>query len=120
MPLNALAVPGLLMSAVVTCSFASQTEACGACTGRSGPVVDVVGASDGDGETDTEEARSLDHWIDTGEGWATWGEGGPAVCRCRLEELAHWFRETLSKVEDAGNRGAGQELEGFLEGLEKD
>lgn len=121
MPLNALAVPGLLMSAVVTCSFASQTRACGACTGRSGPVVDVVGASDGEEvETETEEARSLEHWINTGEGWAIWGEGGLAVCRCRLEELARWYREALSKVEDAGNRGAEQELEGFLEGLGKD
>ena len=71
-------------------------------------------------EAETGETRLLEHWINTGEGWATWGQGGIAVCRCRLGDLSDWFRDALSKVEDAGNRGAGRELEGFLEGLRRD
>jgi hypothetical protein len=102
---NPLAVPGLLMSAVVVCSYASQTRACSRCApGSAGAGFDLLAAEINDPQ--------LVRWAERGEGWAAWGPSGIQVCRCRLAELGEWFKEALP-----GDCDALRELEAFLEGL---
>jgi hypothetical protein len=105
--LNPLAIPGVLRSAIATCSYAYYTRACSVCTG--GPpleLVDLFGAKD--------EDVKLVKWQEQGEGLATWGPSGIAVCECKVLALATWFRGAL-----AMDKGAEMELMSFLGGLGK-
>jgi hypothetical protein len=105
--LNPLAVPGLLMSAIVTCSYASQTLACPNCLPGSAvhtSAVDVFVGGD--------EDQGLARWKQFGEGWAVWGASGIAICRCQLAALGEWFLRALAR-----DQGAQREFESFFEGL---
>lgn len=104
---NPLAIPGLLMSAIVTCAYASQTSACPDCLpgSDSAAAIDLFAAEYNNPE--------LARWKECGRGWAIWGRSGIPVCRCRLAALGEWFLRTLPK-----NHDAQRELESFLKGLD--
>lgn len=103
---NPLAIPGLLMSAIVTCSYVSQTTACPTCLpgAASAAALDLFTAAYDDPE--------LLVWKERGEGRAVWGRSGIPLCRCRLPALADWFLKALARDQEAQ-----RELESFLEGL---
>jgi hypothetical protein len=114
--LNPLAVPGLLMSAIVACSYAAS-HASGACPGCSpgltqnanaGAVVDLFVT-----DADREMAPELLRWKAYGEGRAVWGPSGIPICQCGLPALAGWFSAALAAWDD----GAQREFEVFLSGL---
>ncbi|KAM7210846.1 zinc finger protein zas1 [Rhypophila decipiens] len=104
--LNPLAIPGLLMSAIVTCSYVSHTSACLTCSPNPahGNGVDLFTAK--------EEDVGLARWREHGEGWAIWGPSGIILCRCHLESLAKWFSRAL-----AMDQGAHREFEAYYKGL---
>jgi hypothetical protein len=105
--LNPLAVPGLLMSAIVTCSYASQTSACRSCApGTAG------GAGGFDLFTAADEDQALEGWKQHAVGWAVWGPSGIPLCRCGLAGLGEWFSAALGRDQDAKG-----EFEAFFEGL---
>lgn len=106
--LNPLAVPGILMSAVVACSYAHHTRACACCTGSSLPVnvVDLWEANDDD--------AGLIGWRGEGRGQGIWGPSGIILCRCRLADLAAWFCAALGSDE-----GSKTEFLTFFRALEK-
>lgn len=105
--LNPLAVPGLLMSAIVACSFASQTSACPSCapsTASDTGAFDLfTGADDG---------PALAEWKQHAVGCAVWGPSGIRLCRCGLAGLGEWFAMALGR-----DQGAKDEFEAFFEGL---
>ncbi|MCJ1390051.1 hypothetical protein MMC18_002909 [Xylographa bjoerkii] len=105
--LNPLAIPGVLKSAIVICSYAYHTRSCPVCTGI--PPIDLVDLFD----AQDDDAR-LVQWKEHGEGLADWSPGGFPVCECRLMALATWFRRAL-----AIDKGAEQEFMSFLQGLRK-
>ena len=105
--LNPLAVPAVLKSAVVICSYAYYTSACPVCTG--GPPIDLV---DLFGSTDDD--LKLRKWKEQGEGLADWSPLGIPVCRCKVMALATWFRGQL-----AVDASAERQLVAFLRGLDK-
>ncbi|KAI5863710.1 hypothetical protein GGS23DRAFT_511142 [Durotheca rogersii] len=117
--LNPLLIPGILMSAVVTCSFAFYTPSCDDCAPQ-GPspglethTVDLFNTND-------EDDPVLQRWRDHGLGVPTWGAasgggGGIPVCKCRLSELAAWFREAFAR-----DKGAEVELVLFLAELSRE
>ena len=86
--LNPLAIPAVLKSAVVICTYAYHTSACPVCTGCP-PIdlVDLFGAKDDD--------LKLRQWKEQGKGLADWSPGGFPVCRCKVMALATWFRGQL-------------------------
>ncbi|KAK4118843.1 hypothetical protein N657DRAFT_694102 [Parathielavia appendiculata] len=122
---NPLAIPGLLVSAIVVCSYASQTSACPDClpaSGGSDPAAAAVGAAAQAAAVDLFTAgindADLTRWTERGEGWAVWGGGQSEraripICRCRLTELGVWFKRALPH----GDYDALRELEVFLGGL---
>lgn len=103
--LNPLAIPGVVKSAIVTCTYAYHTRACPACTGS--PPIDSV-----DLFCAKEEDVKLLKWKEQGAGLATWGPGGIPVCECMVMALAVWFRGAL-----AIDKSAEMELMSFLGGL---
>ena len=105
--LNPLAIPGIVKSAVVICSYAYCTRACPVCTG--GPPIDLIDLlhlPDEDGD--------LKRWKEKGEGLATWGIGGNPICRCKVGAFATWFRGAF-----AVDKGAEMEFMAFLRTLGK-
>ncbi len=88
--LNPLALPGVLMSAVVTLTWANMTRKCGVCTGSQHPVVSVDLF-----ETDEKDDMLL-KWRETGELLAIWGSEQIVICQCQLQVLASWFRGHLA------------------------
>ena len=96
--LNPLAIPGVLKSAIITCSYANETRACPACTtGASGspaPPIDLF-------HTEREDAR-LAQWKEHGGALATWGPAAVPLCICHILELAGWFRAALGRDRDGG------------------
>ncbi|KAK4032262.1 fungal-specific transcription factor domain-containing protein [Parachaetomium inaequale] len=107
--LNPLAVPGLLMSAIVTCAYASQTSACPSCCS---PHTAAVSSEAFDLFTGADEDPELVRWKEHGVGCAIWGPSGIFVCRCQLAALGGWFSSVF--VRDDGAKG---EFESFFEGL---
>ncbi|KAL7619791.1 hypothetical protein AAE478_010334 [Parahypoxylon ruwenzoriense] len=108
--LNPLLTPGVLMSAVVACSFAFYTRACQDCTGagNSAPgVVDLFHIAHDDDPV-------LLRWTRDGVGVPMWGNQIP-VCKCRLSDLAAWFREAFAQ-----DKGAEMELVLFLAELSRE
>ncbi|KAI1371323.1 hypothetical protein F4677DRAFT_316116 [Hypoxylon crocopeplum] len=99
--LNPLLTPGVLMSAIVACSFAWYTPTCRDCCGDeheawSGEAVDLFDAADDD--------PALDAWRQQGVGVPYWGGGGGEkilVCRCKLTDIAAWFRQAFAEDERA-------------------
>ncbi|SPQ26510.1 46fc4c23-44e7-4e08-8856-5fb8848ebb16 [Thermothielavioides terrestris] len=126
--LNPLAVPGLLMGAIVTCAYAAQTSACPACcpvAAAAAAATAAGGGADGSGGgggggaaaavdlfVAADEDAALVAWKEHGMGWAVWGPSGIVVCRCRLAALGGWFSAALGR-----ERGAKGEFEAFFEGL---
>lgn len=104
--LNPLAIYGVLRSAIVTCSYAYHTRACPTCTG--GPpigLVDLFSAKD--------EDAKLVKWKEQGEGLGDWDPlRQMPVCKCRVMELATWFRGLLAR-----DKTAEMEFMIFLKGL---
>lgn len=98
--LNPLAVPGLMMSAIVVLAYASQTEACGTCR-----VTTLQQGEEHHGAVDIFSAvndnPALVAWKDRGHGSAVWGTSGIVVCRCQRHELYRWFSRVLTRDEDA-------------------
>ena len=107
LPLNPLAIPWMVKSAVVVCSYAYCTRACPLCTG--GPPIDLI-----DVLYMPDDDEDLKKWKENGEGLATWGIGGNPICRCRLSAFAAWFRGAL-----AVDSGAEMEFTTFLGRLGK-
>lgn len=105
--LNPLAVPGILKSGIVACSYASHTCACATCTGS--PPEDAIDLFN----TEDENSR-LVQWKEQGVGFATWGPSGIPVCQCQLSALATWFCEALER-----DRGAKIEFNLFMNTLRK-
>ncbi|GAB1311574.1 hypothetical protein MFIFM68171_01784 [Madurella fahalii] len=105
---NPLAIPGLLMSAIVACSYASHTSVCPSCSPPGS-----VNAAAIDLFTAEYNNPELLRWKERGEGWAVWGRSRIPVCRCRLEALGEWFLRALPEDHDAQS-----ELESFLKGLD--
>lgn len=105
--LNPLAIPGVLKSAIVTCSYAYHSRACPKCTG--GPPIDLVDLFDA-----KDEDVRLVKWKEQGEGLADWSPLGIPVCECKVMALATWFRGALAR-----DKGAEMELMVFLRGLGK-
>lgn len=100
--LNPLAIPGILQSAIVMCSYAYHTRACSTCTG--GRPIESVDLFDADDE-DVKLAR----WREKGEGLASWGPSCIPVCHCKVMDLATWFRHALAR-----DKGVDTELISFL------
>lgn len=98
-----LAVPGILRSAVVTCSYAIRIRSCPTCT-RS-PPIDLVDLFDADED-------ELVDWIEQGEGLALWCPLSMPICQCNLLPLATWFCEIL-----AGDDRAQSEFVTFINRL---
>ncbi|KAL1839854.1 hypothetical protein VTJ49DRAFT_1085 [Mycothermus thermophilus] len=127
--LNPLAIPGLLMSAIVTCSYASKTTgACPACAGGSQSSSTAVtgntlnlGSLAFDLFTATDDDETLIRWKESGVGWPVWDMTGSEgsgdgeriyVCRCGLPALGRWFSRALER-----DQAAKGEFEAFFEGL---
>lgn len=111
--LNPLLIPGVLMSAIVACSYARYTQTCETCTATthhhpSSPTststatlaaaeaVDLFRAADDD--------PALEAWKQRGAGVPYWGGGRSEkipVCKCRLSDIAAWFREAFAEDERA-------------------
>ncbi|KAI1098348.1 hypothetical protein F4804DRAFT_325035 [Jackrogersella minutella] len=107
--LNPLLMSGVLMSAIMTCSYMRHTRMCGYCRSvdPNGPVpaptspvpeedaVDLFSLSDHD--------PVLLNWRATGAGVPYWGTGDNCipVCACRMRDIAAWFREAFEEDEDA-------------------
>ena len=105
--LNPLAIPGVVKSGIVACSYAHETYACPACNGgRSVDSINLFSADDGDAK--------LIGWNKQSQALAIWGPSGIPVCRCKVMELASWFRSAL-----ATDKGAEAEFASFLARLEK-
>ena len=105
--LNPLVIPGVLKSAIVTCSYAYHIRVCPICTGGS-PIdlVDLFGAKD--------EDAKLVRWKKHGEGLADWDPLQMPVCECKVMALATWFRGLLAR-----DKTAEMEFMTFLRGLGK-
>ncbi|KAI2616798.1 hypothetical protein GGR54DRAFT_631560 [Hypoxylon sp. NC1633] len=107
--LNPLLLPSVFMSAIVACSFARHTRTCEECCGPgsgSGAPINLFDAADDD--------PALDAWRLHGVGVPYWGSGSGAgdripVCKCRLPDIAAWFREAF-----AGDPAAEMEFVLFL------
>lgn len=117
--LNPLAMPGVLMSATVACSYAYHTRTCPACTSGgsiSSPPSSSTNPTDAMidlFETDDDDPRLI-RWKEEGHGQAFWGSSsGITLCRCKLDQLATWFCEALSMDE-----GAKLEFLAFFAALE--
>ncbi|KAK0610606.1 fungal-specific transcription factor domain-containing protein [Bombardia bombarda] len=110
--MNPLAVPGLLMSAIVTCSYMYmlQDGGCPECA-LPGHFSEEMGFDLFDvGEDDVR----LNGWRDYADGWAAWGVGRIPVCKCQLGILGRWFSGALAR-----DQGAQREFEAFFEGLKE-
>lgn len=92
--LNPLAIPGLLRSAIVICTYAYHVRACPVCTGGS-PIdlVDILGAPD--------DNDRLLRWRAEGVGLADWSPLSIPVCQCKVGTLAKCFRQALATDERA-------------------
>ncbi|KAI8634026.1 fungal-specific transcription factor domain-containing protein [Xylariaceae sp. FL1651] len=101
--LNPLAIPGVLMSAVVICLYAFHTRACSLCA--------AIPPTTSINLFDFQETEELENWKRDGCGLATWGLNQVPVCHCRVGELAAWFREALEQEQD---QAAEMELVLFL------
>lgn len=88
--LNPLAMPSLLKSAVVICTYAYYTRACPVCTG--GPPIDLVDIFSAQDDDDR-----LMRWKETGEGLADWSPLSVPVCQCKLKILANCLRRALAR-----------------------
>ena len=92
--LNPLAVPGLLKSAILICSYAYHTRACPGCTGSSpSDAFDLMDAEDDD--------LGLANWINLGQGIANWPPLTILICQCNFKTLAKWFHRIFEKDENA-------------------
>lgn len=93
--LNPLAIPSLLMSAVVICSYTFRSRVCPLCTGSSEPV-DLVDLFNAD-----HDCERLTTWLEGGPGLGAWGGNLLFVqlplCQCGFLDMAAWFRKRLSR-----------------------
>ncbi|KAI3328009.1 hypothetical protein HD806DRAFT_549872 [Xylariaceae sp. AK1471] len=95
--LNPLAIPALLMSAVVMCGYTYYTRVCPLCTGS--PPVDLVNVFEA-----PESCERLTRWLEEGEGLVDWGKNifsGFPICQCSMILLSDWFREFLARDKQA-------------------
>ncbi|KAI0836894.1 hypothetical protein F5Y06DRAFT_304969 [Hypoxylon sp. FL0890] len=115
--LNPLLIPGVLMSAIVTCSYARRERSCANCratdtNSRTNTNAPNPGPSPSSNAT-VEGAIDLfylgDHdpvlknWTRHGAGVPYWGDGSERipVCQCRLQDIATWFHEAFAEDEGA-------------------
>jgi hypothetical protein len=96
--LNPLAIPGLLMAAIVMCGYTEHAPVCPRCrpTDELLDLVNIIEAP--------EECVRLVRWIEEGVGILDWGGGFFTVfpvCRCSRTLLADWFRKLLARDRDA-------------------
>ena len=92
--MNPLAVPGLLKSAIIICSYAYYNRACPECTGSSpSDAFDILDAEDDD--------IDLANWTNLGQGIANWPPLTILICQCNFKTLARWFHRMLEKDDNA-------------------
>ncbi|KAI0165284.1 hypothetical protein GGR52DRAFT_558229 [Hypoxylon sp. FL1284] len=106
--LNPLLVPGLLTSAIVACSYAWHTRSCELCTPDAhvpSPPVGTAAATPVYLFDVAPDDPALEEWKRQGDasGFVPyWGTASAAaahrvpVCKCRLTDIAAWFREALT------------------------
>ncbi|KAI1412769.1 hypothetical protein F5Y13DRAFT_162650 [Hypoxylon sp. FL1857] len=119
--LNPLLVPGVLMSAIMTCSYARRERSCASCrvaganTNSNASTPNTASNSSSSSSTAAAEEEAIDlfalgdhnpvlkKWTWSGIGVPYWG-GSHAripVCQCRLQDIASWFREAFAVDERA-------------------
>ncbi|OTA99484.1 hypothetical protein M426DRAFT_255654 [Hypoxylon sp. CI-4A] len=134
--LNPLLIPGVLMSAIIACSYARLTKSCAYCSrlqsqcnqnSTPGSIPPPPSTPMAPGDMADEEAINLfeagDHdpelekWRKEGVGVPYWGEQNERipVCACRLQDIAAWFREALAE-----DKAAEVEFVIFLAELSRD
>lgn len=116
--LNPLLIPGVLMSAITACSYARYMGVCPNCRcdgdGGSGITSTCINTPSSSYSSEEEIPINLfetgDHdpvvekWKMTGEGGVPyWGTGAErtTVCKCKLQNVAAWFREAFAEDERA-------------------
>ncbi|KAI1763524.1 hypothetical protein GGR53DRAFT_497427 [Hypoxylon sp. FL1150] len=118
MMLNPTLIPGVLTSAIVACSYARHTQRCEQCTptshhSPSSPTSGTTAAAGGAAsasmkavdlfDTDPDDP-ALERWKKCDEGVPYWGMNGSdkiPVCKCRLTDVAAWFREAFARDQKA-------------------
>jgi hypothetical protein len=104
--LNPIALPGVLMSAIVIVTWANHTQKCAQCV--SGQVI-----ADSVDLFETEEIDfSFVQWKATGDLSAIWSSSKIPICQCQLSTLASWFRRLL-----VADKKAAIQFDTFLEQL---
>ncbi|KAI1771486.1 hypothetical protein F4818DRAFT_429225 [Hypoxylon cercidicola] len=109
--LNPLLIPGVMMSAVVACSYARHTQMCARCTPAahtpSSPTAGMAAAAPMkaiDLFHTAPDDPALRRWSMCDDGVPYWGcnDGDRIpVCKCRLTAIAAWFREAFAQDEKA-------------------
>lgn len=119
MQLNPMLIPGVLTSAIVACSYARHTQMCEQCTptshSPSPPTGTGTTAAGGAGAVNPpmkavdlfnleSDDPALERWTKHDEGVPYWGMTGSdkiPVCKCRLTDIAAWFREAFAQDQKA-------------------
>ncbi|KAI0377199.1 hypothetical protein F5Y04DRAFT_264867 [Hypomontagnella monticulosa] len=122
--LNPLLIPGVLMSAITACCYARYMGVCANCRGdgdggstitstitstcmNTPPLSSTPPSLEEEIPVNLFEAGEhdpvLEKWKTTGEGVPHWGTGDnrTTVCKCKLQNVAAWFREAFAEDERA-------------------
>lgn len=139
--LNPLLIPGVLMSAIVTCSYARRERSCVNCraadsntntntnnntntnanTLHPNASCPTSNAVEGEAGIDLfslgDHSPALNKWTRDGVGVPYWGGRNVwiPVCQCRLQEIAAWFHDAFAE-----DQGAEMEFVIFLAELSQE
>ncbi|KAK6953315.1 hypothetical protein Daesc_005617 [Daldinia eschscholtzii] len=98
--LNPLLIPGVLMSAIVACSYARLKGRCASCRSDEDTPDEPFPPPPPD-----EQSATFQAWKDQGTPIPYWGgicgSESVRVCKCQLSKLAAWFRGAFAEDEAA-------------------